>query len=184
MLFFNACIKYPEVDFVKNPECLGCSAHYYTAYYILNNVTAKIIDNDSVDYDTINYDTLRYNDLNIITDLSGQIIADQTYECRASDGRYRKVLTQAYFVNKIQSIEISANKLYNTKANNFAIYFRDKEFNYTQKNYEGEELGYTPLKIKLTAPPDSSQWFVFTIKITDDKNNVFTSSTDSVFVLK
>jgi len=184
MLFFSSCIKYPEADFVENPECIGCSAPYYTAYYILNSITTKITDNDSVSYDTINYDTLRYNDLSIITDFYGQIIADQTYEyLSSSDGRYRKVPTQPYFVNKIQKIEILTNKPYNTNENNFAIYFRDKEKKYSQKNYIGEELGYTPLKTELTAPPDNPQSFVFTIKITDDKNNVFTSSTDSIFVL-
>ncbi|NOZ34193.1 MAG: hypothetical protein GXO80_02720 [Chlorobi bacterium] len=186
MLVFSACIKYPEWD---NPGTNGLAV-LYTNYYILTEIN-PVLKRDTVSYTgsaILLNDTVKYNKFFIQTFLDGNLISENTAfsgtDCSDEPNPYCvPPEEQKYFVNKIQSIEISANKPYNTNENNFAIYFRDKELHYTQKNYIGEELGYTPLKTELTAPPDSSQWFVFTIKITDDKNNVFTSSTDSIFVL-
>jgi hypothetical protein len=121
--------------------------------------------------------------------MEGEVITEQTYEYWASDGTYRPVPTQAYFINKIQKIEIIPDKHYNDKntvsITDFNVYLRDKETNYTlTTEYLNKELGYSPLKIELTAPPDSSQWFTFTVKITDDKGNIFISPTNKIFVTK
>jgi hypothetical protein len=68
----------------------------------------------------------------------------------------------------------------------FQIQLNDKNGSYIFLSQvpNNKKIGYSPLFIYLTAPPDSSQWFTFTVKITDDKGNTFSNSTVKVFVEK
>jgi len=181
-IIFFACKKEaPQPDYFQ--MCNGCY-NYYTSHYILNTIDATIDNKDTVDNDT-----MKYNGFFIAVNMKGNVVTEQIYEYKMHDGTYRPVPIQAYFINKIQKIEIIPDKPYNDKnkvnITDFNVYFRDKETNYTLKTeYVNKELGYSPLKIKLTAPPDSSQWFTFTVKITDDKGNIFISSTNKIFVTK
>jgi hypothetical protein len=130
-IIFFACKKEaPQPDYSLNRMCLGCVNTYYTSHYILNTIDATIDNKDTIDSDTI-----KYNGFFIVVYMEGEVITEQTYEYWASDGRYRPVPTQAFFINKIQKIEIIPDKPYNDKntvnITDFNVYLRDKETNYT-----------------------------------------------------
>lgn len=170
-----SCSKYPEPD---RPIGLGIPA-FYTNYYILQEISG-----------IVKGDTITYQAYYIETYLTGYIIKENTFystqSCANSPNPYCALPTeQKYFINKIKNIEVSANKPYknNTQEiNDIKLFFRDKNRNYNEKEYYGEELGYAPIRIILTEPPDSSQKFIFQIKITDDNDNTFTCVTDSVYI--
>ena len=193
---FTACEKkMPLSD--NSLGCLGCPI-YYTNKYVLEDINVynyKIDTAWSGNYCYLFHkkeiDTVKYSDLYINIDLSGSLIAENVFYSGIQDSMPYdpKPIEQKYFINKIQSFNIYSNKYYNQpsqlRINNIDIYFRDKKGNeYIKNYYTDSEIGYSPVKIKLTQPPDTSKWVSFKVEIKDDKGNVFTAQTDSVYITK
>ncbi|MFY9591034.1 MAG: hypothetical protein WAP54_03510 [Bacteroidales bacterium] len=177
IIIFVSCNKYPEPDM---PIGYGTPA-IYSNNYILKEIFGKVKE------DTIIYKTY-YIELYFL----GDIITENTYyttqDCLNSPDPYCALpYEQKCFLNKIKNIEILANKPYRNQMQEITdvkYFFRNKARIYNEKTYYGEELGYSPMHIVFTEPPDSSQSFIFEIKITDDNNNIFTCLTDSVYIEK
>lgn len=176
-IIFVSCSKYPEPDY----WCIGCPSPY-TNYCILEEISGKI-----------KKDTIVHKDYYIEVSFLGNIVAENTffteaYDCTKSPDPYcTSPYEQKYYLNKIKKIEISADKPYRNQTqeiNDVKLFFKDKNHYYSAKSYYDEELGYSPLRVFFTEPPDSSQSFIFKIKITDDNNNIFTCLTDSVYIEK
>jgi len=188
MVIFSCEKDFPENDDPYNQDCDGCGT-YFTNKYILTNINARIVSEK---------DTVKYNEFYINLDLSGQMISENVAYTEAINNTpnpYIGIFEQKYFVNKVVSFEVIPNCIYNDSISpdnqHFSkfvtILFRNKSRQYYNNSYPyyiNSELGYTPIKIEISESPDTSKWVSFTVKITDDKNNVFTSSTDSIFITK
>ncbi len=176
-IIFVSCSKYPEHD---EPVGDGTPV-FYTNNYVLEEISGKV-----------KKDTIIHKTYYIELDFLGNIITENTYystqDCSKDPNPYCALpYEQKYFLNKIKNIEISANKPYRNQTQEIAdikYFFRNKASIYDEKAYFEEELGYSPMHIVFTEPPDSSQNFIFKIKITDDNNNIFTCLTDSVYIEK
>ena len=176
-IIFVSCIKYPEPDI---PAGYGIPPTY-TNYCILEEIFGKVKE-----------DTMIYKTYYVEVYFSGNIVKENTLystvDCSKDPNPYCALpYEQKYFLNKIENIEISANKPYRNQTQEIAdikYFFRNKARIYDEKAYFEEELGYSPMHIVFTEPPDSSQNFIFKIKITDDNNNIFTCLTDSVYIEK
>lgn len=172
MIIVSCRKEFPEPD---NPDCNGCVLSF-TNKYILTDINVQINSEK---------DTAKYNDFYINVDLSGSLVSENTF----FKGEGHK-----YFINKINNIDVITNVSYNDSLlyNDNIFLLRHLTFySYNKGRYlkerndiYGEELGFTPLMIKINIPPDTSKWVSFTVKITDDKNNVFIASTDSLFITK
>ncbi len=160
----------------------GVPAHY-TNKYILENICVYNFRDDTVWRD-INYyiieshkieDTVKHSDLYLKIDLAGLLISENIYFTGSTS------IEQEYFINKIKDYKIYANNInINSKVN---FLKKDKKEVYTASNIVNEELGYSPLKIELTDTLNISEKVIFKIIFTDDNNNIFTSQTDSIFIL-
>jgi len=175
---------------IPEPDTIGFGIpSKYTNKYILTNINTKI---------TPDIDTVNYNDFYINVNLSGYMISENvafTDVINTNTNPYiPNPIEQKYFINKISNIEVTTNISYNDsllyndnlfipKYLNFYSYDKKRQL-IERNNFYGEELGYTPLMIKINIPPDTSKWVSFTVKITDDKDNVFTSTTDEIFITK
>jgi len=180
---FIACKKEsPKIDYVKSIGN-GSGTIYYTNNYILNEINAEIQSDD-----TINKDTVNYNELFININLKGYLIAENHYTYEYPDGSGLPSVEQKYFINKIVSFDVIPNVKYNNDSinsfykilcrNKYGEYFENPNLLYNSK------LGYSPLRIYLTQAPDTSKMVSFTIRIKDNKENVYTAKTDSVYVIK
>ncbi|PKP43590.1 MAG: hypothetical protein CVT95_12065 [Bacteroidetes bacterium HGW-Bacteroidetes-12] len=181
-IIFSSCRKdWPE------PDIMSCGGPiYYTNYYILNKIDAEIIAEK---------DTIKYNDFFIQLDLSGYLVSENTYytEVNIEDdpNPYAvEPVEQKYFINKLGYYDVCSDKKYNdntysynNKIRDISVFFRNKKQQYFRRSYD-EELGYTPHKLYLTEPPDTSKWISFTVKLIDTRNNRFVATTDSVFITK
>jgi len=179
---FNSCKKNcPE------PDMMGYGLPtYYTNKYILNKIDAEIVTEK---------DTVKYNEIFIQVNLSGYLVSENTYftEVNIEDdpNPYAvEPIEQKYFINKLISFNVYSDKIYNdsiyhnNKISHITILFRDKEMQYFSMNFYDKELGYTPVKVCLTEPPDTSKWISFTIELIDKYNNRFVAQTGSIFITK
>lgn len=195
MAIFSCKKEFPENDNPYSQDCDGCPT-YFTNKYILTSINAGLYKKNTIGQHVT--DTVMYNEFYINLDLSGQIISENVAYIEAintTPNPYIGIYEQKYFVNKVVTFDVIPNCIYNDSIspNNqgfkkfVTILFRNKiqqYFNNSYPYYINSELGYAPIKIEISAPPDTSKWVSFTVKITDDKGNVFTSSTDSIFVTK
>lgn len=188
VILIYSCNKLPEPD---NPNFVGFSL--YSNYYILTNISTRLAKRDALDdrcdcYKYINKnDTVSYDSLYIVINLNGKMIAENiayTEESEKEDTLppgYPRVTEQKFFINKIQNFNIYTNsKLLNYS--DFTVFFKDKRGHYISKSYYKEPLGYSPLKIYFNSLPELNKKIQFKIEIEDDKGNVFSAVTDSVFV--
>jgi len=187
VILSSNCKKEPIPDNVEYNSDLAL----YSNYYSLTQIDAEVMKKDTTGLLTnVVSDTVSYDSLCIQVNLLGEMITENTFYSNVDDCStpYCSLpQEQKYFVDKISDIQVITDKSYSDTDNsiyNFRVYFRDKNKYYYQKSYYDESIAYSPLHIYLTAPPDSSQWFTFTVKITDDKGNTFSNSTVKVFVEK
>ncbi len=160
----------PESD---NPVVFAPAA--YTNHYALSEIKAKVIKHHITNEDYI------------VVYLYGEIVSDNVFFSSIEENPYTDPVEQQYFINKVADIEVTANKPYrnNTKEIQSSLFFSRREHSLLFKDVTcEEEIGYSPISIYFNEPPDSSQWFIFKIKITDDMNNVFISETDSAYIQK
>ena len=175
LIIFVSCSKYP------NLIQAGYGFLTYTNYCILEEISGNVKE-----------DTMIHKTYYVEVYFSGSIVKENTLystvDCSKDPNPYCALpYEQKYFLNKIKNIEILANKPYRNQMQEITdvkYFFRNKARIYNEKTYYGEELGYSPMHIVFTEPPDSSQSFIFEIKITDDNNNIFTCLTDSVYIEK
>jgi len=204
ILLLSTIIVSCEKEFPE-PDTCGCGIPCtHTNKYILKKISANIYKKDTVWLDSNYYrilpikviDTVKYNDFYINVDLSGYLISENVVitDTKNTDTipYLPNPIEQKYFINKISDIEVKTNISYNDILYNdnlfwlryLNFYSYDKKRQLIERNnFYDEELGYTPFMIKINIPPDTSKWVSFTVKITDDNNNIFTSQTDSVYIL-
>ena len=132
-------------------------------------------------------DTISYGDVIIKVNLNGEMLAENSFFTRESVSS--SWIERKYFINEINDIQVLTDNSYREGKkfiNSFRIQINDQKGSFLFSSHvpAGTKIGYSPLKIYLTAPPDSSQYYKFTVKITDDKGNIFTSTTVKVFVKK
>ena len=195
ILSVTACKKeFPEPD---SPVGYGVPA-VYTNYYILDSTSAVMAKTDMGNDNYWNYitnDTISYDRACIPVFYYGKIIADNCYFTDQVDtfvypdgSLIISPQERRYYINKLKKVEVFASGYYNGSSNKvepikLKISKRGDIGVYTGDKYEGEDLGYG-MTIYFTAPPDSSRWYSFTVRIVDDKGNVFTATTDKIFVTK
>ncbi len=177
----------PNLDFSENIGD-GVGDFYYTNNYALNNIAAQVEVKDAINKDSLNYEQFFIN-----VNLEGALITENNYEYKGGGGYPLHTMEQKYFVNHISSIEVITDVIYNKNIdstyvlpeNAYKIYFKNKyKTYYLNENYKGRELGYSPLRIELVEPLNSSGWYSFKIEITDDNNNVFVAETNSAYIQK
>jgi len=192
LVVINSCKKeFPALD----TACYGCLTNLYTNKYILTDIYSSNLKKDTIWIDSHYYtieigkvkDTTKYNDFFINIDLLGNLVVENNYYTSLSNNN--SLLEQKYFLNKIKEFNIYSNTHYNQsenlKINCIDICFRDKNRKiHVNNNYLGNEIGYTPIEIRFTQAPDTSKWISFNIEVIDDKDNVFTSQTDSIYIIK
>ncbi len=188
---FVSCEKdFPKTDNLYRKDCNGC-ASFYTNKYILTDINSDYYLKDTIWKKAT--DSVKYNEFYIKLGLSGMLISENVYfaDNDIPDVTYE----QKYFVNKISSFEVYLNCIYNDSIcpdneqfkNFVTIQFRNKfqqYYNNSYPYYENPDLGYSPIRIEISAPPDTAKWVSFTTKITDDRGNVYTAIGDSVFITK
>ena len=191
MLSITACKKE-----IPEPDSLGYGiSSTYTNKYILTGIQGGVYRNETVWYSAHYYrinpvkvkDTVKYKDCYIEIDLDGNLISENTFFSGIN------AIEQKCFVNKIVSLNVIPDCIYNDSISPYnaqlykyvKILYRDKFGEYYDCSYHYYNyLLYTPIKIELSIPPDTNKWVSFTIRITDDKGNAFTTTTDKVFVTK
>jgi hypothetical protein len=139
-----------------------------TNCYILRDLAAEI-------YSQNNTDTILYSDLRIDLYFTGDLV---------SEGRDPNTvdIVDAYFVNVVKNIKITTNKNYNV-SNDITEYFSTKSYQVDLINaLNAKELGFSPKSLYLTTAPNNSDYYSFTIEITDIYDNYFVASTDSIFI--
>jgi len=176
-LLFNACNKYQSPTPDKSVSIGYGGASWYTNKYILTDINIYNYKKDTIWQKA--KDTVMYNNFYIKIDFSGLLISENTYYGETSS--IPSLIEQKYFINKVTDYKIYANNInINSKVK---FLKKDKKEVYTASNILNEELGYTPLKIELTDTLNISEKVIFKIVFTDDNNNIFTSQTDSIFIL-
>jgi len=176
MVIFSCEKEFPEADRIEGEEFAW--ALFYSNKYILTSINSGLYKKDTTWHQVT--DTVMYNNFYIKINFSGYLVSENThYSTYYGIPNY---VEQKYFINKIIDYNIYANNVnINSKVR---LLKKDKNEVYTTSNIINEELGYTPLRIELTDTLDTCEKIIFNIVFTDDKGNVFTSSTDSIFITK
>lgn len=178
-VLLQSCEKDDIID-----GCDGCTVTYVTNKYILTDMEAKIFCNDTCEYS--NVDTCEYSDLGIKLIFKGLLVGEDVGHSRLL-GIDPTVIETPYFINIIKDIKAYCNNpsykcyfgIYDYKSNTYSLL----------DGFVGEELGYSPMSLSLSCfsgscPPDSSDYYSFTVKITDIYNNEFVATTDSIYITK
>ena len=156
---------------------IGLTATYVLNKYILTDMKAEIFSNN---------DTCKYSDVTIKLNFKGLLVGEDV-ENSVHLGVDPTVIETPYFINVIKDIDIKAY------SNNYNYYYYKTVFYiYRQKidgyihssSLIGEELGYSPKYLFLKNPPDTSDYYCFTVKITDIYDNQFVATTDSIYITK
>ncbi len=191
ILSVTACKKEmpePDIDIHRGNFAWSLS---YTNKYILTDINTGIYRQDTLWYEV--EDTVAYNNFYIKLNLGGKVISvDNYYDAQSANPQ---VVEQKYFINKIKSFTVTPDCVYNDSVASdntqlykyINIFYKNKFGGYYDLSYPRNlysPIGYTPIKIELSIPPDTNKWVSFTIRITDDKGNAFTTTTDKVFVTK
>ncbi len=148
---------------------IGLTATYVLNKYILTDMKAEIFSNN---------DTCKYSDVTIKLNFKGLLVGEDV-ENSVHLGVDPTVIETPYFINVIKDV-----KIYSNNNNPFSIY---DELELGCPAYSlsiGEELGYSPKYFFLFNPPDTSDYYYFTIKITDIYDNQFVATTDSIYITK
>ncbi|HOF06416.1 MAG TPA: hypothetical protein PLK25_04070 [Bacteroidales bacterium] len=149
---------------------------YVINKYILTDMEAKIFPND----------TCKYSDVEIKLYFKGLLVGEDVGHSELL-GIDPTVVEAPYFINVIKDIKAYCNNpsykcyfgIYDYKSNTYSLL----------DGFVGEELGYSPMSLSLSCfsgscPPDSSDYYSFTVKITDIYNNEFVATTDSIYITK
>lgn len=127
----------------------------------------------------LNPDTAYYADLKIVLDFDGKMVSKGiVFESDDPNA----TATIMYIINTIESVSITSNKIFIDDMD-ATQYFTLKDYRYTELEIS-EPIGYSPITLRLKQPPVESNFYCFTIKITDEYDNYFEVTTDSIFIAK
>jgi len=144
----------------------GTKITYVLNKYILTDMKAEISSSN---------DTCKYSDVGIKLDFKGLLVSEDVDLLVVPTA-----VETPYFINVIKDVETySNNNSYRT-----CLYTHTEADEYFDPFIIGEELGYSPKYLFLSNPPDTSDYYYFTIKITDIYDNQFVATTDSVYITK
>jgi len=138
--------------------------------YILKNISAKIQNENNVD-------TIYYSDLKINLYFSGNLISQGDNEISTVG------VVDSFFVNILKTITLNSNKDYGIN-NNVTEYFSINYQGNKLNELNGKELGFSPRILYLETAPSNSNYYSFTIEITDIYDNHFVATTDSIYITK
>jgi|AntAceMinimDraft_17_1070374.scaffolds.fasta_scaffold18168_3 hypothetical protein len=148
----------------------GLTPTYVLNKYILTDMKAEISSSN---------DTCKYSDVGIKLDFKGLLVSEDV-EHSGLLGVDPTVHETPYFINVIKDMEIYSNN----NSYRFRLYTHTEADEYYDPFIIGGELGYSPKYLFLSNPPDTSDYYYFTIKITDVYDNQFVATTDSVYITK
>jgi len=146
--------------------------------YIATEMTAiNNFDNYYYYYSNPNTDTVLYSEYNIYLYFNGKMVSKGI-----ENPKYSNYGELQYFINKIKNFNIKSDKIFKEGESLTNCFIKEDNCGTILTNYQ--PLGYTPIILSLEMAPDSEEYYTFTIEITDIYDNVFTASTDSIFILK
>jgi len=141
-----------------------------TNCYILRKIKAEI-------YSQNNADTILYSNLRIGLYFAGDLVSEGNDSSTVD-------IVDSYFVNVIKSMKITANKKIEGNYNVTESFSTDYYQNIQLKTLHGKNLGFSPKNLFLMTAPSNSNYYSFTIEITDIYDNYFVATTDSIFITK
>jgi hypothetical protein len=128
-------------------------------------------------YSNPNNDTVLYSEYNIYLYFNGKMVSKGI-----ENPKYSNYGELQYFINKIKNFNIKSDKIFKEGESLTNCFIKEDNCGTILTNYQS--LGYSPIILSLEMAPDSEKYYTFTIEITDIYDNVFTASTDSIFILK
>ena len=157
----------PPCDILMDVSSINC--------YIATEMTA--INHSDNNYSNSNTDTVLYSEYNIYLYFNGKMVSKGI-----ENTKYSNYGELQYFINKIKNFNIKSDKIFKEGESLTNCFIKEDNCGTILANYQ--PLGYSPIILSLEMAPDSEKYYTFTIEITDIYENVFTASTDSIFILK
>ncbi len=130
-------------------------------------------------------DTIKYSQFIIYLSFSGELISQGTM---GSSNNYLELFS--YYINIVKKVEVNSDKNYInnisciTNSINHLNYVDNIEVINPIRTLVNNKLGYSPFRLMLKTPPDNSDYYSFTIGITDIYDNHFVATTDSIYITK
>jgi len=130
-------------------------------------------------YYEINPDTVDVSGFHINLGIKGKMVS-KSVEFENPNPHVSGGLKLEYFINIIKEFSITSNKIFIDKFD-VTQCFTNTDYLNTVVKLE-QAIGYSPIVLQLNQPPLIADYYTFTIRIVDKFDNVFETTTDSVFI--